>query len=146
MMIAKDPHLHVHRWSGHFDSEGLSAGEGWEPAAAKPELHLASGEHPHPAAASESMKRAPQPRAGLQRLLRSLLDICVLGGVTMTPVLSILGWVGLMLPIDSALHQIATVLLCVAMIWLGFALVAAHTLRGEARDECRQHGAPPAAK
>ncbi len=146
MMIAKDPHLHPHRWSGHVDSEGLTTSDGWEPEAAQPELHLASGEHPHPASASESARRAPRPHALLPRLLRPLLDAFVLGGVTVTPVLSILGWVGLMLPIDSALHQIATALLCVAMIWLGFALVVAHTVRGEARDQCRRRGAPPAAK
>jgi len=145
MMIAKDPHLHLQRWSGHFDSEGLSASDGCEPAA-QPELHLASGEQPQPASVSESARRAPRPRALLPGLLRPLLDAFVLGGVTMTPVLSILGWVGLLLPIDSALHQIATALLCVAMIWLGFALVAAHTVRGEARTQRRRRGATPAAK
>jgi len=146
MMIAKHSHLHQHQWSDRVDSESLSAGGGWEPAATQPELHLASGDHSHPAGASESARRAPQPRAVMPRLVRSLLDICVLGGVTMTPVLSILGWVGLMLPIDSAMHQVATALLCVAMIWLGFALVVAHTLRGEARDECRRRDTSPSIK
>jgi hypothetical protein len=146
MMTAMHPHPHHHQWSGHFDSEDLSASDGWEPAATQPELHLASGDHSHPAGVSEGARRAPQPRAVMPRLVRSLLDVCVLGGVTMTPVLSILGWVGLMLPIDSAMHQVATALLCVAMIWLGFALVVAHTLRGEAHDECRRRDTSPSIK
>jgi hypothetical protein len=146
MMIAKDSHLHLHGWRGHFHSKGPSASAGRESAAAQPETYLASGEHSHPVSASEHPRRELRPRAGLPRPLRPLLDACVLGGVTMTPVLSILGWVGLMLPIDSAMHQIATALLCVAMIWLGFALVAAHTLRGDARDESRRSGPPPSAR
>jgi hypothetical protein len=45
--------------------------------------------------------------------------------------MSILGLVGLILPLEPAWHQVATGLLYAAMLWLGFALAVAHLLRRE---------------
>jgi hypothetical protein len=128
MISAKEPRLYLNGWSDHFDSERQGAGDMSEPDAAQPERRPAGDEPGRAADHAESVMPASRP--SVSRLLRPLLDACVFGGVIVAPLLSILGWVGLLLPIDSALHQIATALLCVAIIWLGFALVAAHTLRG----------------
>src|SRR5262245_3447403 len=81
-------------------------------------------------------QRLPQ---GLPHRLGSLLTVqrrrwlaeasatlCVLGGFTTAPLLTLLAWLGLMLPAGAPLHGAATTLLVIAIIWLSLALVSAH--------------------
>ncbi len=64
-------------------------------------------------------------------------QMCVLLGALAAPIFSLIGWVGLVLPETSSLHQAAAGLLACAMIGLGTALIGAHlskdlsTPRGE---------------
>jgi hypothetical protein len=58
------------------------------------------------------------------------LQFCILGGVLAAPVLSLLGWVGLILPPTTPLHQAAATLITGALIWLGLAITMAHLLHG----------------
>ena len=51
----------------------------------------------------------------------------VLGGSIAAPVLSLVGWVGLILPPTTGLHQAAAGLLVAAMIGLGMAFVGAYS-------------------
>lgn len=103
-------------------------------------------EHTSPSAARQQPTASRAP-SSLLRLLEPLLDACVIGGVTLAPLLSVLGCVGLIFPAQAALHQIATGLLYAAMIWLGFSLAVAHLLRGERQGRrtggVRRIGAQP---
>lgn len=71
-----------------------------------------------------SIPLASAPRR-LSRTLAALRPVCVVLGVTAAPVMAILGCVGLTLPATAPLNQVATVLLCAAVIGLGLALVSA---------------------
>jgi hypothetical protein len=51
---------------------------------------------------------------------------CVLGGFLAAPVLTIMAFVGLLQSGGAPLHQAATALLLVAIVWLSLALVSAH--------------------
>ena len=51
----------------------------------------------------------------------------VLGGTVAAPVLSLAGWVGLVLPPTAGLHQAAADLLAAATLGLGTALIGAYT-------------------
>jgi hypothetical protein len=52
--------------------------------------------------------------------------LCVVGGFLAAPLLTILAFVGLAMPGRAPLHQAATTLLLVAVVWLSLALVGAH--------------------
>ncbi len=130
MMMAHDTRPYLHRWSDHSEPKPSTAADERQ-CVADPPLRRQVDEKPELAPAGAAHMSGSRASASLLRLLRPLLNACVLGGVTLTPVLSILGWVGLMMPVQTALHQAATALLCVAVIWLGFALATAHLLRGD---------------
>ena len=53
----------------------------------------------------------------------------ILGGVVCTPVISVLAWVGMVLPQNAALHQIAPMLMTAALVWLALAIILAHACR-----------------
>jgi hypothetical protein len=42
------------------------------------------------------------------------------------PLLTLLAWIGLMLPDNAPLHGAATTLLVIAIVWLSLALISAH--------------------
>jgi hypothetical protein len=72
-----------------------------------------------------------QPKLVSRRILSAGLggttaQVCVLGGVVAAPILSVIGWVGLILPASSTLHYAASGLLASALIALGAALIGAH--------------------
>ncbi len=56
-------------------------------------------------------------------------QVCVLVGAIAAPVLSLIGWVGLMLPASTWLHYAAPGLLASAMIGLGTALIGAYNAK-----------------
>ena len=53
----------------------------------------------------------------------------ILGGVVCTPVISVLAWVGMVLPEKATLHQLAPMLMTAALVWLALAIVLAHVCR-----------------
>jgi len=59
-------------------------------------------------------------------LLEASATLCVLGGFMTAPLLTLLAWIGLMLPADAPLHGVASTLLVIAIIWLSLALISAH--------------------
>lgn len=53
-------------------------------------------------------------------------NIVVVGGILVAPVLSITGWIGLVLPAQTGLHHMYMALLLIAVIWTIGAVVGAH--------------------
>jgi len=56
-------------------------------------------------------------------------QVCVLVGAIAAPVLSLIGWVGLMLPASTWLHFAAPGLLASAMIGLATTLIGAYNIK-----------------
>lgn len=78
--------------------------------------------------------RLMQLKVAPQRVLdvafgRAGAQFMVLGGAVVAPILSAIGWVGLVLPPGTALHHASAGLLACAMIALGTALIGAHNSR-----------------
>src|SRR5690348_10167758 len=46
----------------------------------------------------------------------------ILGGVVCTPLISAVAWVGMVLPEQTTLHQIAPILMTAALVWLALAI------------------------
>lgn len=59
-------------------------------------------------------------------LVETLTTVCVLGGFILAPILTVVAWVGTVLPDRMPLHQLSTTLFVVALVWIGAALVSAH--------------------
>jgi hypothetical protein len=66
-------------------------------------------------------------------LLASLANITVLGGILAAPVVSVVAWVGMVLPTRALLHQMAPGLMTAALVWLALAIIGAHAFRLERR-------------
>lgn len=69
-----------------------------------------------------------------QWLAHALANICILGGIVGAPCISVLAWVGMILPTRAPLHEMAPTLMTGALIWLGLAIVGAHAFRLDRRD------------
>jgi len=65
----------------------------------------------------------------LAALVAALGNVCILGGILAAPVVSMVAWVGMVLPGKALLHQIAPALMTTALIWLAAAIVGAHVVR-----------------
>jgi len=75
-----------------------------------------------------------EPRLISRRILSAAqsdtaAQVCVLVGAIAAPVLSSIGWVGLMLPASTWLHYAAPGLLASAMIGLATALIGAYNIK-----------------
>jgi cobalamin biosynthesis protein CobD/CbiB len=53
----------------------------------------------------------------------------ILGGVVCTPLISVVAWVGMVLPERTTLHQLAPILMTSALVWLALAIMLAHACR-----------------
>jgi hypothetical protein len=62
-------------------------------------------------------------------LASALANICILGGILGAPVVSVVAWVGLALPTQHLLHQMAPMLVTGSLIWFGVAIACAHAFR-----------------
>lgn len=60
-----------------------------------------------------------------------LANVCIVGGVIAAPIVSVLAWIGMVLPEQSILHHAANVLFAVALVWLALAIVGAHAQASE---------------
>jgi len=63
-----------------------------------------------------------------------LANICILGGILATPVVSVVAWIGLALPTQAVLHQIAPMLVAGSLVWFGVAIACAHACRFDRLD------------
>jgi len=68
-------------------------------------------------------------------LAQALGSACVIGGVFAAPLLTLVAWLGLMLPERVALHQASTTLFAVALIWVVVAVLSAHVQANKRQDE-----------
>ncbi len=68
-------------------------------------------------------------------LAQALGSACVIGGVFAAPLLTLVAWLGLMLPERVALHQASTTLFAVALIWVVLAVLSAHVQANKRQDE-----------
>lgn len=69
-----------------------------------------------------------------QMLGHTLANVCILGGIVGAPFISMLAWVGMVLPTMAPLHQAAPTLMTGALIWLALAIIGAHAFRRDRRD------------
>jgi hypothetical protein len=70
-----------------------------------------------------------------QKLAHALANVCILGGIIGAPFISMLAWVGMVLPTTAPLHQAAPTLMTGALIWLALAIIGAHAFRLDRRDK-----------
>jgi hypothetical protein len=70
-------------------------------------------------------------------LAQALGSACVIGGFFAAPLLTLVAWLGLMLPARVALHQASTTLFAVALIWVVLAVLSAHVQANKRQD--KQH-------
>ena len=68
-------------------------------------------------------------------LAQAVGSACVIGGFFAAPLLTLVAWLGLMLPERVALHQASTTLFAVALIWLVVAVLSAHVQAHRRQDE-----------
>ncbi len=59
-------------------------------------------------------------------LVEAIANLLVLGGFIAAPILTVVAWVGLMLPSRLPLHQLSSTLFVVALIWVAAGLLSAH--------------------
>jgi hypothetical protein len=52
--------------------------------------------------------------------------VCVVGGFLAAPVVSLVAWVGILLPPRIFLHQLAPTLFAIALVWVALGLISAH--------------------
>lgn len=70
------------------------------------------------------------PKFDSQRILaRAPTEFMVLVGALAAPILSLAGWVGLLLPAGAGLHEVAGELLVGGVVGLGTALIGAHACK-----------------
>lgn len=72
-------------------------------------------------------------QAARQWLTHTAANVCILGGIVCSPFISMLAWVGMVLPTQAALHQLAPVLMTASLIWLALAIIAAHACRSDVK-------------
>jgi hypothetical protein len=70
-----------------------------------------------------------------QWLVHAILNICVLGGIFAAPLVSVLAWIGLLLPPHAPLHQLAPTLVCGSLIWFSLAIAGAHAFRRDPSND-----------
>lgn len=61
-------------------------------------------------------------------------NVCILGGIVAAPIVSVVAWIGLILPTHALLHQIAPALVATSLVWFGMAIVGAHAMRLDPRN------------
>lgn len=61
-------------------------------------------------------------------LVEATANLLVLGGFIAAPILTVVAWIGLMLPAHLPLHRISSTLFIVALVWVAAGLLLAHML------------------
>lgn len=68
-------------------------------------------------------------------LIAALANIAIIGGIVAAPVISVVAWIGVALPVHAPLHQAAPTLFIGAMLWLVMGFVSAHARGKDALDQ-----------
>ncbi|MGH2486236.1 MAG: hypothetical protein ACRDHE_09510, partial [Ktedonobacterales bacterium] len=61
-------------------------------------------------------------------LVEATANLLVLGGFIAAPILTVVAWVGLMLPAHLPLHRLSSTLFIIALVWVAGGLLIAHML------------------
>lgn len=69
-----------------------------------------------------------------QWLSTAFATFAIFGGIIAAPVISLVGWIGVTLPVRTPLHQAAPTLFIGALLWMTMAIVSAHARREETAD------------
>lgn len=64
-------------------------------------------------------------------LVEATANLLVLGGFIAAPILTLIAWVGLMLPAHLPLHRLSSTLFVVALVWVAGGLLIAHALHDQ---------------
>jgi hypothetical protein len=67
-------------------------------------------------------------------LATSFANIAIVGGITAAPIISLVAWIGVALPVHAPLHQAAPTLFIGALLWMAMAFVSAHARRDRTAD------------
>jgi hypothetical protein len=87
--------------------------------------------------ATPASKPQPAHRARVASSLgQAVVNAAILGGILLSPIVSLLGWISLVLPAPAPLRHAAAGLLVCALVWLALAVALAHV--------CRRRPAPHA--
>lgn len=70
-------------------------------------------------------------------LAEAITTLCVVGGFLAAPVLTLIAWVGMILPERVPLHRASTALFVVSLVWVTVAVIAAHAHTGSRREDAR---------
>ncbi|HKV85523.1 MAG TPA: hypothetical protein VJN88_13265 [Ktedonobacterales bacterium] len=62
-------------------------------------------------------------------VVEATANLLVLGGFIAAPILTVIAWVGLMLPAHLPLHRLSSTLFVVALVWVAGGLLIAHVLQ-----------------
>lgn len=65
-------------------------------------------------------------------LTTSFVNIAIVGGIVAAPIISVVAWVGVILPVHAPLHQAAPPLFIGALLWMTMAFISAHARREDA--------------
>lgn len=73
-------------------------------------------------------------------LMQIISNVCILGGIVAAPIVSMVAWIGLVLPTHALLHRLAPMLVATSLIWFCMAIVGSHALRLEPHGRNETHG------
>ena len=68
-------------------------------------------------------------------LAASFANIAIFGGIIAAPILALIAWIGVTLPIHAPLHQAAPTLFIGALLWMAMAFVSAHARSDHSAEE-----------
>lgn len=74
------------------------------------------------------------PFAQLAQTSQAIIPVAIVSGLSAAPLLSLLGWIGLVAPARTLLHQVAPTLLICALLGLALAIIGAHLFHSERRS------------
>jgi hypothetical protein len=64
-------------------------------------------------------------------------NIAIIGGILATPIISVVAWIGMLLPASMPLHHAAPNLMVGALVWLALAIIGAHMFRVDRASEAQ---------
>lgn len=59
----------------------------------------------------------------------ALANIAIIGGILAAPIMSLIAWIGVILPVHAPLHRAAPTLFIGALLWMVMGFVSAHVRR-----------------
>lgn len=69
-----------------------------------------------------------------QWIMGALANIAIIGGIVAAPVISLVAWIGVILPVHAPLHQASPTLFIGALLWMVMGFVSAHARRENPSD------------